>query len=72
MGGRGAAAAAGRVWVMGDNGQPKAVEVRLGLSDGSSTEIAEGPLTEGAEVILGVAEARADKRADGFPKSRPF
>jgi HlyD family secretion protein len=72
LGGRGNAAAAGRVWVPGDEGQPKAVEVRLGLSDGSSTEIAEGPLKEGAEVILGFAEARAEKRADGFPKARLF
>ncbi len=71
MGGRGAAAG-GRVWVVGENGQPKAVEVRLGLTDGSSTEIAEGPLREGAEVILGVAEARAEKRGDGFPKARFF
>jgi HlyD family secretion protein len=72
MGGRGGAAAAGRVWVVGENGQPKAVEVRLGLTDGSSTEIAEGPLREGAEVILGVGEARAEKRGDGFPKARFF
>jgi HlyD family secretion protein len=72
MGGRGSAPAAGRVWVMGENGQPKAVEVRLGLTDGSSTEIAEGPLREGAEVLLGVAEARADKRGDSFPKARLF
>jgi len=71
-GGRGTAAAAGRVWVLGADGQPKAVEVRLGLSDGSSTEIAAGPLNEGAEVILGIAEARGEKRADGFPKARLF
>ncbi len=51
---RGAAAAApGRLWVPGPGGQPKAVEVRTGLTDGTSTEILEGPLKEGDEVILG-------------------
>jgi HlyD family secretion protein len=72
MGGRGAAPVAGRVWILGAGGELRPVEVRLGLSDGSSTEIAEGPLKEGAEVILGVGEARAEKRIDGFPKARFF
>ena len=45
------------------NGQPRAVEVRTGLSDGTSTEILEGPLKEGAEVILGIGEAAAAMRS---------
>ena len=65
---RGAATAApGRLWVPGPGGQPKAVEVRTGLTDGTSTEILEGPLKEGDEVILGIGEtpAAAKKPAAG-------
>jgi HlyD family secretion protein len=66
-GGRAGATAAGRVWVPGPDGQPKAVEVRAGLTDGTSTEILEGPLKEGDEVILGLGEtpAAAKKGASG-------
>ncbi len=67
-GGRGGGAtAAGRLWIPGLEGQPKAVEVKTGLTDGTSTEIAEGPLKEGDEVILGVGEtpAAAKKAAAG-------
>jgi HlyD family secretion protein len=50
-------AASGRVYVP-DAGQPKAVEVRLGLTDGSSTELLGGALAEGAEVIIGTTDNR--------------
>ena len=55
----GAAAAPGRVWVLDDKRQPKAVEVRTGLTDGTSTELLPGPLKEGDEVILGTGESPA-------------
>jgi HlyD family secretion protein len=71
LGGRGTSAA-GRIWVPGEGGQPRPVDVRLGLSDGTSTEIASGPLVEGATVILGLAEASAEKRGTGFPGPRLF
>jgi HlyD family secretion protein len=65
-------AAAGRVYVL-ENGQPKSVEVRLGLTDGSTTELIGGPLAEGAEVIIGVAEAgRSQTPAGGLPRGRFF
>jgi HlyD family secretion protein len=63
-GGRGGTSASGRVWIPRPDGQPKAVEVRTGLTDGTSTEIAEGPLKEGDEIILGAGEpASAAKKA---------
>ena len=66
-------AAAGRLWTRGPEGQPVAVEVRTGLTDGASTEILEGPLKEGDEVILGAAEpSAAAKKAGGTPGPRPF
>jgi HlyD family secretion protein len=69
----GTTAAAGRLWVRGPDGQPVAVEVRTGLTDGTSTEVLEGPLKEGDEVILGPGEpAAAAKKAGGPSGSRLF
>lgn len=58
----------GRVWVVDKAGLPAPVTVRLGVSDGKSTEILKGALKEGMEIILAMAEG-ADK-----PKkpARPF
>ena len=58
-GGRTGASAAGRLWVPGEDGQPRAVELRTGLTDGTSTELAEGTLKEGDSVILGIGEGPA-------------
>jgi HlyD family secretion protein len=51
----------GRVWVVDAGGQPKAVPIRTGLSDGGMTEIVSGELVEGAEVIVGTATATSNK-----------
>ncbi|WAS91548.1 efflux RND transporter periplasmic adaptor subunit [Nannocystis punicea] len=40
------------VWVLAE-GQPKPVQVQIGISDGSMTEIVGGELTEGMQVIVG-------------------
>lgn len=50
-------ASSGRVWIVDDAGKPKAVNVRLGLSDGSHTELVSSELKEGASVIIGMAAA---------------
>ena len=59
----------GRVWVPDGRGA-RPLEVRLGLSDGLSTEIVAGPLTEGAEVVVGLAAA--EQRGTGLPRFRIF
>jgi HlyD family secretion protein len=74
-GGRGQAAS-GRVYVL-EAGEPKAADLRLGLTDGSSTEVLAGPLAEGAEVIIGVADAGRGAAAQpgaagGLPRARFF
>jgi len=46
----------GRVYVLED-GEPRPREVRLGLTDGSATELVAGALTEGMEVVTGTAAA---------------
>ncbi len=63
-------AATGRLWVL-QEGEPRPVEVRLGLSDGGSTELVGGALAEGAEVIVGLAPA-GDPARTGLPRFRLF
>jgi HlyD family secretion protein len=72
----GTQAAAGRVWTLRE-GEPTPVEVRLGLTDGTSTELIAGALAEGAEVIVGVGKARAEAGpatpdTGGEPRGRVF
>lgn len=43
-----------RLWVLED-GQPEPVRVRIGITDGSYTEVVSGDLAEGAEVITDAA-----------------
>ncbi len=50
--GRAGTSARGRVWVLAD-GKPKALDVRVGLTDGSMTEIAGEGVDEGTEVLVG-------------------
>ncbi|NYZ12160.1 efflux RND transporter periplasmic adaptor subunit [Azospirillum sp. RWY-5-1] len=53
---------AGRtVWIAGAQGAAVPVPVRLGIGDGSFTEVV-GGLSAGQEVIVGVAADRADQR----------
>jgi HlyD family secretion protein len=48
----------GRLWVLAD-GKPKALDVRVGLSDGTATEVVGEGVTEGTEVIVGATTAGA-------------
>ncbi|WP_220446114.1 efflux RND transporter periplasmic adaptor subunit [Microbulbifer harenosus] len=46
-----------RVWVL-ENGQLKPVRVRTGVSDGRFTEVVDGPLQEGAQIVTGMTGVR--------------
>ena len=64
------------VFVPDEKGQPKAVDVRIGVSDGQFVEVREG-LEEGAVVITGTEipgarAAGAGPRPSGSPSSNPF
>jgi len=48
---------AGRVWLFVDK-QLKPVRVRLGISDGQATELLEGEITEGTELVTNVTTDR--------------
>jgi len=61
----------GRVFVLGADGKPQAFDVRLGISDGSMTELMMAPdsnaaatLKAGAEVVVGT-QSTAPKAASG-------
>ena len=41
------------VWVLGQDGKPQSRRIKVGLSDGASTEVVEGNLNEGDMVITG-------------------
>jgi len=41
------------VWVLGQDGKPQARRIKIGLSDGVSTEVVDGDLKEGEMVVTG-------------------
>lgn len=56
-----------RVWVLAD-GYLKPIPVKVGVSDGTTTAIVEGNLTENAEVVTGIASQTASATpATGSP-----
>jgi HlyD family secretion protein len=70
--GTGRAGTAGRVWVAGPAGKPKAVTLTLGLRDGAATEILRGEVNEGQEVIVGLAgQSGTPARPGGSTGSGP-
>ena len=50
------AAAGNRVWILAQ-GELQPVDLRLGLSDGTSTEVLSGALKDGEKVIVGLAQS---------------
>src|SRR5213593_2792363 len=53
-GGEGRTGIQGRVWVLGPDGKPASVALTLGLSDGTSTEVLRGEISESQDVIVGL------------------
>ena len=69
----------GRVYVLGADGKPKAFNVRLGITDGVSTELVVSPgspnadvLREGATVITGVNAPGSAAPRSGTAGPRPM
>ncbi len=59
--GKGRDATARLLWVVGGNGMPQPVGVRVGITDGAFTEVVDG-IEAGREVIVGVAPADRETR----------
>ncbi|MDF3074945.1 MAG: putative Efflux transporter, family, subunit [Alphaproteobacteria bacterium] len=47
-----------RVWVVGPDGKPQAVAVRIGIGDGTYSELQGGEIKEGQKLIVGTAAAK--------------
>jgi HlyD family secretion protein len=71
LAGRSSQPARGRVWVL-DNGKPKAIDVRIGLTDGTATEVSGDGVVEGTEVIVGVQGAAGSSPAQKGAPPRMF
>jgi HlyD family secretion protein len=61
---------AGRVWVVGPDGKPGPVTLTLGLSDGASTEVLRGEVSEGQDVIVGSMSTPGRQPQQGSPRLR--
>ncbi|MDP2196314.1 MAG: efflux RND transporter periplasmic adaptor subunit [Rhodocyclaceae bacterium] len=61
--GGGRTGGAGKLWILGADGKPTAIEVKTGINDGKDTELLDGDLTEGREVIIGTTVAEKPKLA---------
>ncbi|MFN6961874.1 MAG: hypothetical protein ACK4N6_06485, partial [Rhodocyclaceae bacterium] len=48
------AGGSGKLWVLGEDGKPKAIEVKIGITDGNQTEIVAGDVAVGQQVIVGM------------------
>src|SRR5262245_773719 len=57
----GGAGLPGRVWVVSAQGKPEAVPLRLGITDGSNTEVLEGAVKDNQEVIVGLSGSSAPR-----------
>ncbi|MBI2294716.1 MAG: efflux RND transporter periplasmic adaptor subunit [Betaproteobacteria bacterium] len=59
----------GRVWLLDGNGKVKGTDVRVGLTDGTHTELVGGELQEGSQLIVGTLEgAKARAQSKGGPR----
>jgi len=64
-----------QVWVVGDSplAPPKPVNIKVGVSDGSQSEVVEGDLKEGEEVITDLSDGNASGGSTkGGPRFRGF
>jgi HlyD family secretion protein len=68
----------GRIYLMGEDGKPKALNVRLGITDGTATELIVGgnapeaaDLMEGATVIIGTVSPGSAPAGGARPAAGP-
>jgi len=53
--------ASATVWLVGEDGRPAPITLRLGASDDNSTALLEGRLAEGQQLIVGVANSQKQR-----------
>ena len=47
-----------RIWILGPDGKPKALTVKVGIADGQATEISGEGIREGMQVLVGVEDTK--------------
>ena len=55
-----------RIWVL-ENGKPKAIPVKAGITDGQFTEVTAENLQEGLTILVGVENAKPSASATATP-----
>ena len=55
------------VWVLSKNDKPGAVPIKIGITDGNFTEIIDGNLKEGDQIIIGVASKEKRSSTEARP-----
>ena len=62
-----------RVWVLGADGKPEPRRIKVGLSDGTATEVVEGDLREGDVIVTGqnVTASASSRNASGGQSTAP-
>ena len=63
----GRAVTRGRIWVLDAAGAPQSISVRLGITDGTSTELIGDDLKAGSEVIVGAGTGAARSETKSTP-----
>lgn len=61
---------AGMLWFLDGSGKPKAIRVKIGISDGQMTEIRGNEIKEGMEVIKSITLSADEQAAQGPPRMR--
>jgi HlyD family secretion protein len=54
-------------WKVSPSGDPEAVQIRPGISDGNATEVVGDDFKEGDEVIVGIETPRDSRKSDALP-----
>ncbi len=55
------------LWKLGESGEPVAIPVQTGISDGAATELLSDGVGEGEQVIVGIEQPRGSKRGSDLP-----
>jgi len=56
-----------QVWIIDASGEPKIVPIEVGISDGNWTEVINGGLKDGDEVIVGIESPRGSRKQESLP-----
>lgn len=55
------------IWKLSASGELEPVTVQTGVSDGVSTEVVSGPLSEGDTIVVGIETPRGERRSSDLP-----